>query len=202
MNILFFNRSFYPDLEATGQFLTELCEDLKKYGHNVTVIAGKSYHVKDKKKSFIVTHDEYKSISILRVLGTSFPKRFLLFRLINLGFYFLFAFIAGFCVKNKPDLVVAQTDPPVMGLLGYFFSKWYKAKFIYSYKDIYPEIGIVTGRLRNPLLNFLLDKINRFSCKNADKIICLGEDMKKIILVKNENPEKIEIVYDWADTDV
>jgi len=38
---VFFNRSFYPDVTATGQLLTELCLDLvKEYGWSVTVITG------------------------------------------------------------------------------------------------------------------------------------------------------------------
>jgi len=37
--LLFLNRSYYPDAEATGQLLTELCEDLAS-DFDVTVIAG------------------------------------------------------------------------------------------------------------------------------------------------------------------
>jgi len=43
VHILFFNRSFHPDVEATGQLLTELCEDLAAEGHEVAVVAGQAY---------------------------------------------------------------------------------------------------------------------------------------------------------------
>lgn len=196
MNLLFFNRSFYPSVEATGQFLTELCEDLSAFGHNVTVIAGRH------EKHFLIKRDKYKSIELIRAGGTNLPKEILLFRLINLGTYFLSAFVAGFLVRKKPDIVIAQTDPPVLGLLGIFFSRWYRAKFIYSCQDIYPEIGIITGKLTNPILTFLLKAINLFSFKKADKVICLGEDMKKIIVNKGISKDKVEIVHNWADTNV
>ena len=200
MEILFFNRSFYPDTEATGQFLTELCEDLTKSGCNITVICGKSYHVHVERKSFFIQKEKYKSMDIIRARGTTLPKNFLIFRLINLSFYFIFAFIGGFLVKKKPEIVITQTDPPVSGLLGIFFAKWYKAKFIYSCKDIYPEVGVITGRLTNPILNFLLKKINLLSFKSADKIICLGEDMKRRIASKDIDENKIFVIHDWADT--
>ena len=200
MNILFFNRSFYPDIEATGQFLTELCEDLTGFGHKITVIAGRSYHTNEKDKRFFIKKEEYKSIQIIRAHGTTFPKRLLLLRFINLGTYFLSAFFGGFLVRQKPDVVIAQTDPPILGLLGLFFSWWYRAKFIYACKDIYPEIGIVTGKLKNPFLNFLLDKINLLSFSQADKITCLGEDMKKRIVEKSIDDNKIVVIHDWADT--
>ena len=43
LRIAFLNRSFWPDVESTGQLLTELCQDLA-VRHDVTVIAGRSYH--------------------------------------------------------------------------------------------------------------------------------------------------------------
>ncbi len=199
MNIVFFNRSFYPDLEATGQYLTELAEDLISYGHKVTVICGRSLHDKPNER-FILKRDVYNSIDIIRVSGTVLPKQFLIFRIFNLSVYFTLAFLAGFLLKKKPDVIVAQTDPPVIGLVGAFFSKWYGSKFIYSCKDLYPDIGIVTGRLKNPFLNFLLEKINLFSFHISDIVIALGEDMKKRICRKGIKENKIEIVHDWADT--
>src|ERR1700685_4741090 len=44
--VLFLNRSFWPDREATGQFLTELCDDLSA-DHEVTIVAGPAYHTED-----------------------------------------------------------------------------------------------------------------------------------------------------------
>jgi glycosyltransferase involved in cell wall biosynthesis len=192
MKILIFNRSFYPDVEATGQFLTELCEDLTLYGHSVTVICGKPYHSDNKKYNL-------KKMNIVRVWGTTLPKHILIFRLINLGIYFLFSFFAGFLISEKPDLIIAQTDPPLSCLLGLFFSKWYRVKFIYSVKDMHPEVGIITGKLKNPILNFILEKSNMISYKKADMIISIGLDMKQKICEKGVNPKKIEVINDWAD---
>lgn len=200
MNFLFFNRSFYPDTEATGQFLTELCEDLAEFGHKVTVICGKSYHVGNDENSSLIKRESYKSIEILRTSGTTLPKKNLFFRLINLGTYFLNAFFAGFLVKQKPDVVVALTDPPLLGLHGIFFSIWHRAKFIYYCKDIYPDVGMITGKLRHPVYIFILKIANNLSFKFAKRIICIGEDMKEKIESKGDFREKIEIVHDWANT--
>lgn len=87
-----------------------------------------------------------------------------------------------------------------MGLLGIFFSKFYGAKFIYSCQDIYPDVGIVTGKLKNPFLNFILEIVNSVSYKTADRITCLGEDMKRKLINKRINVDKISVIHDWADT--
>ena len=202
MRILYFNRSFYPDIEATGQLMTDLCETLVKKGHEITVIAGQSYYSNNDKKGFFLHRQNYKSIEIIRGNGSTFSKRFLLFRIINLSCYFLNAFIAGFLIHKKPNLIVAGTDPPVLGLIGIFFAKLYKAKFIYYCQDIYPDVGIVTGKLTNPILNFLLNQINMLSFKMADKIVCIGEYMKNRIASKGIDESKITIIHNWADTKV
>ena len=201
MNILFFNRSFYPDTEATGQFLTELCEDLTKLGHKITVICGKSYHVSNDEKGQLIKRESYKEIEILRASGTTFPKKSLFLRLVNLGTYFLNAFFAGFLIRQKPDIVIALTDPPLLGLHGIFFSKLFGAKFIYYCNDIYPDVGMITGRLRHPIYIFILKTANMLSFNLADKIIVIGEDMKKRVEKKGIDGKKIEIVHNWADTD-
>ena len=202
MKILYFNRSFYPDIEATGQLMTDLCEALVKKGHEITVVAGRSYYVNNDKKGFLIQRQYYKSIEIIRAMGSTFSKRFLFLRIINLSCYFLSAFIGGFLIRKKPDLIIVGTDPPVLGLIGIFFSKWYKAKFVYYCQDIYPDVGIITGKLKNPALNFLLDQINILSFKVADKVICIGECMKDRIIGKRIDENKIDIVYNWADTSV
>ena len=40
MKLLFLNRCYWPDVEATGQLLTELCSDLAP-AHDVTVVPGR-----------------------------------------------------------------------------------------------------------------------------------------------------------------
>lgn len=182
--------------------MTELCEDLTNYGNNITAIAGRSSYIKDDSGVYFFKKHTYKSINIIRTGGSALPKQFLLGRIINLAFYFIFAFISGFTIKNKPQVVITQSDPPLICLIGLFFAKYYNAKFIYYIADIYPDVGIVTGKLKNPIINFLLSKANQVAFKNADKIICLGDSMKKKIVDKGVNEDKIEVVHNWADTKI
>ncbi len=195
MHILFLNRSFYPDIEATGQLTADLCEALHEKGYEVSIICGKSLHeneMEDKKGL-------NKKINVIRVSGTTFPKKLLFLRLINLGTYYLSAICAGFFLKKKPDIIVSQTDPPLLGLLGILFSIIYRAKFIYYCQDIYPDVGIITGRLRNPILNSILTISNMLSYKFSNKIIVIGESMKKLLIKKNIDKEKISVIHNWAD---
>src|SRR5919197_1152614 len=120
MHIAFFNRSFYPDTAATGQLLTELCEELvREYGCKVSVVAGVPLLPATGNGSYatsrhLFTRERYRGIEILRARGTRFSKRRFLGRFSNYVSYFLSACYTGLYLE-RPDVVVALTDPPIVG---------------------------------------------------------------------------------------
>jgi len=113
-HILVLNRSFWPDIEATGKFLTELCEALvEKY--EITVIAGRSYYIKGKVlKPQLPDQAALSKIKIIRVKNTMFWKGNLIGRFINWITYGCLAFFAALMVK--PSVIVVCTDPPFLEL--------------------------------------------------------------------------------------
>ncbi|MFQ5667555.1 MAG: glycosyltransferase WbuB, partial [Candidatus Binatia bacterium] len=111
MRLLFLNRSFWPDVEATGQLLTELCVDLSQH-HDVTVVAGPSYHVSVAQRG-LWQRDALGAVTIIRTWGTRLPKRQLTGRLLNLGSYYGLAALSVLRLP-RPDVVVAETDPPLL----------------------------------------------------------------------------------------
>ena len=79
MHIAFFNRSFYPDNAATGQLLTDLCEDLvRHHGCRVSVVAGPPLlpaggptHA----HRGVFGRETHNGVDIFRASGTRFDKR-------------------------------------------------------------------------------------------------------------------------------
>ena len=80
--VLFINRSYWPDTEATGQLLTELCEDLSER-FEVNVIAGQPNSnvqgAEYKKRGW----DRHGNVAVHRLWHTRFAKANLLGRAIN-----------------------------------------------------------------------------------------------------------------------
>ncbi len=195
--LLFLNRCFYPDVEATGQFLTELCEELEN-DFKIHVICGNPLYRKVKKRGLI--HKTYhRNITIWRVNNTTLPKKFLLIRLINLISYFIPCFLWTFLIR-KMDCVIAETDPPLLASIAYAYSKIRRCRFIYYSQDIWPQVGIVNKGMTNPLITTILKGINGFLYQKSDRIIVLGRDMKKRLEEEHHIPShKIGIVENWAD---
>lgn len=204
LRIVFLNRSFYPDISATGQLLTELCEDLvNRFGCSVTVITGRTIATKDySAKSFrgkIIIREIYKGIEVIRVKNTIFPPAFFIGRVFNYITYFLISIIATFRIK-RPDLIVTFTDPPIVGLIGLGLGFRFNVPFIISVQDLFPEAAKGLRGSYNRAIIFLLDHLNRLCMNKADHLIVLGRAMQeRLIKVKSVNKNKISIIPNWAD---
>lgn len=195
--LLFLNRSFYPDVEATGQFLTELCEELEK-SFEIHVICGNPLFRKVKTRGFI--HKTlHRRITIWRINNTALPKKIFFTRVINLLSYFFPCFFWAFMIKRM-DCVIAETDPPLLASIAYIYSKVRRCPFVYYSQDIWPQVGIVNEGMTNPVITTILREINRFLYQKANRIVVLGRDMKQRLEEENSIPsKKIDIVENWAD---
>jgi glycosyltransferase involved in cell wall biosynthesis len=205
-SIVFFNRSFYPEISATSQLLTELCIDLvKDYGCKVTVISGKPLISENPNSGLnpglnLIKQDNFKNINVLRVNNTNFSPKSLLRRVSNYLTYFILSFIASFKLK-KADLVVTLTDPPIICIVGLWVSYRFRAPLVISVRDIFPEAARGLDNSGGKVIDFFLDGINRFCLKKASHIVSLGKLMqRRLIEEKGVKENRVSIISDWADS--
>lgn len=205
LHVAFFNRSFHPDVAATGQLLTELCEGLvQDHGCRVSVVAGVPLVPAEGADSGpagwgLFHRESFRGIEILRARGTRFSKRRFVGRFLNYISYFLSACYAGLRL-DRPDVVVALTDPPIIGLAGWLASRRSRTRFVMSYRDVYPEVAVLLEDFRSETVNRVLQAVNRFLVRRADRVVALGETMReRLIHGKGADPKKTVVIPDWAD---
>jgi glycosyltransferase involved in cell wall biosynthesis len=197
-DILFINRSYWPDAEATGQFLTELCEDLAP-SFDITVIAGQP-NDNPTNSAFRRHGTEIRhGVRIRRVWHTRFPKRLLPGRLLNYLSFLTGAFWAAFWAK-RPDIVVVETDPPLLCLIGWFLQRVRGVKLICYLQDIHPDIGIALGKLRDGWPLRMLRRLLFHIYRGADRLIVLSRDMRDHIAKSDVDPRRILCISNWVDT--
>jgi len=205
MHIAFFNRSFYPDTAATGQLLTDLCEGLvQEYGCKVSVVAGVPLLPTNDNgvattSGRLFTRERYQGIEILRARGTRFSKRHFLGRFSNYVSYFLSACYAGLYL-DRPDVVVALTDPPIVGLAAYLAARRFGVPLVMSYRDIFPEVARLLEDFQSETVNRVLHGVNCFLVRHAERSVALGETMRyRLIEGKGADAARTVVIPDWAD---
>ena len=204
MHIAFFNRSYYPDNAATGQLLTELAEDLvRTHGCRVTVVAGiplDKARGGDVEGWGLFSRERHNGVEILRARGTRFDKRRFAGRAANYMTYFASACWAGWRA-GKPDVVVALTDPPIIGLAAWLAAKRSGAPLVMSYRDLFPEVTVLLEDFHSDAIDGALQRVNRFLCRTSAAVVALGDMMKRrLIENKGADPARTIIIPDWADT--
>jgi glycosyltransferase involved in cell wall biosynthesis len=199
MDLVFLNRCYWPDVEATGQLLTELCSDLARR-HQVTVIAGQPNFV-DVAGRLLIEREVHDGVNIIRVRNSRFSKKSLAGRILGLSGYLLLAAWSAFA-QRRPDVIVTETDPPVLGALGALLKAWHRCGLVYYLQDLYPEVGLTLGKLRPGPLAWFLRWATQFGLRHADRVVVLGEDMRQRVLERGIPAEKIVIIPNWVDVSI
>lgn len=178
-NLLIYAHYYYPDVASTGQILTELAEGLKD-SFRITVICtvpsytGKISQYYKKHKYY---YENINGINVLRIRVPEFRKSFAPSRIYNIASYFVSAIAATLRIEEQ-DYIFTISQPPVLGgLLGVIGKKIKHARFIYNIQDFNPEQVMAVSYAKSKfVLNFMM-ALDKYSCRQADKVIVVGRDM-------------------------
>ena len=201
MLFLLLNQTFYPDVMATGQYLTELALRLVERGHEVTVVTSRRAY--DHPETLFSREETWRGIRICRVASTGFGKGAKWRRAAD------FASFSALCSLRlatlpRQDVVVALTSPPLVSFVGAWLAKLRRGRFFYWVMDFNPDEAIAAGWLREGSAPArLLDGMSRFSLRRAAKVIALDRFMRDRIVAKGIAPGKIAVIPPWShDSDV
>ena len=147
--LLVFNQYYWPGYEATAHLLTELCEALAA-DYDVTVITGRLHGYEDEPDYEVATAS--RSCGCTRPHTTAPPLHR---RATNYLTYLARALRRGL-LAERPDIVLCMTDPPLVGDVALAVARRFRVPLVVISQDVFPEIAVELGRLREPRLIVLL----------------------------------------------
>jgi len=204
-NILIISEPFYPQVAAIGQLLTDLSEDLINAGYKVKVITGNPNNIFVKNNT-IPRKEKYKGIEIIRLRNTIFSKYRMAGRILNyLTFHFLV--FSRVLFYERPDLVFVLSTPPFISFSGLMLKILKKSKVIYNVQDLFPDLAVELGKLKNKLFIGFLKKLSVLIVRKVDKVVVVGEYMEKRIREEllreisesTSADDHIITIHNWAD---
>jgi colanic acid biosynthesis glycosyl transferase WcaI len=211
--VCFINRCYWPDTEATGQLLTELCEYLAPRW-NVSAVVGQP-NWKTESDHFIKSGLQMRNgVAIQRLEHLQLPKQANLGRIRNLVSFTLAVrawgakFGRSALSSSQRDsgseahsraTIVCETDPFLLPLVVGSLARRCNANLIYYLQDIYPDVAVAVGVTRNTLAIRALRYQLKRAYLNAKHIIVLDEDMRERLASWGIPKERIGIVPNWMD---
>ncbi|MEU4420124.1 glycosyltransferase family 4 protein [Actinoplanes sp. NPDC024001] len=79
--------------------------------------------------------------------------------------------------RLKADLVFATSTPLTVAVPGVIAAKLRRVPFVFEVRDLWPEVPIEMGALRNPLARGLAGALANFAYRNAREVIALSPGM-------------------------
>ncbi|MEN8619212.1 glycosyltransferase family 4 protein [Shewanella baltica] len=174
-NIWYISKYANISLFGASTRQASFCKEFAKAGHNVRLITSNSSHLYSSLPEFEsrykdMANDGYKVtwVNTLKYSKATSIKRFLSW------FWFeIFVLMMAFRKQyEKPDIVIASSLSILSVLSGCFYKRFYKAKFIFEVRDIWPQtlIDLKGFTHKHPLIWFL-SKVEKLGYKYSDSIV-------------------------------
>jgi glycosyltransferase involved in cell wall biosynthesis len=191
--LLVLNQYYWPGFEATAYLLSQLCAALA-HDFDVTVVTGRLAI-----PPAPPGRDRHEGVEIVRVRSTAFDRSNLLLRGVNYLTYLLSSLRAGLGAR-RPDVVLCMTDPPVIADVALAVARRFRAPLVVVSQDVFPEIAVELKRLESrPLIEALRLSIG-FYLRRADRIVAIGETMRRRLEEKGAPGERVTVIPNWVDT--
>ncbi|HUT43324.1 MAG TPA: glycosyltransferase family 4 protein [Desulfobacterales bacterium] len=195
--LIFFTQLYYPDNATTAIIMSDLAEDLAAYGLNVKVICAQPTYLVKKKSP---KREVRNKVAVRRVWTFLFDKNKNLGRMLN-SLSCFFVMLANLFAIEKKALLVFNTNPALLPLLGFISKKLRNQRYVILVHDLWPELPAHTGMIRNGgMLYRIIDFLMTLPLRYSSGIIVLSDAMKKCVLQKVPGmANKIYVIHNWAD---
>lgn len=201
--ILLYSHFYLPESGAAPVRISNFVRVLKQAGHEVKIITPQPNYplgrIFDGYKNWI---DYDKDENIVR-LPIYLPKKHSLFgRLFSYISYFFPSLVYTLFDSFKPDIILSSSPPIVTSYAAAIVARLCKCKFIFDARDVWPDIGVELGILKNQTYIKQLERIEKYILKTSDAVLVTAEGNRLNIEAKSYPKEKLYLVYNGADTEL
>jgi len=205
MRILFLTMYYQPDSAATGILMAELAEELALHGHDVRVITSMPHYstnsIWPEYKGKWFKRERQGQILIHRVWSyVPMHKDRLLPRFFSYLSFTLLSALAGLLMP-RPDVIVTPSPSPPLtnGISAYLLGKLRGVPFVANIQDIYPDVAIRMGVMKNPAAIAGYKKLEQFVYAHARAITVISEGFRSNLSAKGVPSDKISVIPNFID---
>lgn len=203
MRVLILSNYYYPETIGAGIWVTQLAQDLKGRGHEVTVVTSfPSYpqgRIFEGNNNRFAHRETVDGIEIIRTLTYATASKSFWARVAGFGAFCLSAATGYLRWRRRVDVVYAILPPLPLGVSAWAIAKASGARLVINVQDIYPDVAVALNFVRNPMAVAFFRGMERWIYRQADGIVVISEGFRQNLLAKRVPASKIHVVPNWAD---
>jgi colanic acid biosynthesis glycosyl transferase WcaI len=196
--VVFVNRYYAPDQSATSQLLTDLTSGLVSRGVDVHVVASRQLY--DDAAARLAAREDIRGVTVHRVATTRFGRDRLAGRAIDYASFYWNCAVALLKLARRGDVIVAETDPPLLSLLAAPVARVKGAALVNWEQDIFPEVASELGL--SPLPRWLERRLARLrdaSLRSARMNVVIGKRMSEYLAGRGVPRTQLCVIENWSD---
>jgi len=210
LHVVFISLVFRPDNVSTAHVMAELAADLVAAGHTVTVFTTTPHYNQDPGAEQaqprrwvwgpLLQKSEYAGA---RVYHAWMPRKgpSVILRLLAWVWYHIVSTFAALALARRPHVILAPSPPLTVGLSSWALGRLKAVPFVYNVQEIYPDIAINLGALRNKTLIRATLTLERFVYRKARVITVIANRMRARLIEKGVPPEKVVVIPNFVNVD-
>lgn len=178
--------------------LSDLVGGLTAQHWPVTVLTSRLRY--DRVEAPLPARDSYHGATVRRLWSTRFGRASLLGRSLDYLSFYLSAVIAVLVHGRRGHVLVALTDPPMIGTVLHIIARLRGMKVVHWLQDIFPEVAqaLLPAAQKSSVMR-MAKWFRNASLKRSDALVVLGERMFEHVEEQGIIAGKIHIISNWAD---
>jgi glycosyltransferase involved in cell wall biosynthesis len=204
LHILLIHQSFAALGEAGGTRHHELARFLVSQGDMVTIITSPLSYLTGKTQAQAprkwITREELEpGITILRTHTYAAANPSFFQRVRTFTSFMWSSFFAALGVADV-DLVWGTSPPIFQGITAWMIARLKRTPFLFEVRDLWPAFAIQVGVLRQPVLIWASEKLERFLYRRADRVIVNSPGF--IQHVRERGARQVDLIPNGADPEM
>jgi glycosyltransferase involved in cell wall biosynthesis len=193
MHVVYLHQYFNTPKMSGGTRSFEVGRRLVAAGHRVDMIT--SWQEPTRQKGWFMTDECGITVHWLPVRYSNHMSNFS--RIIAFCKFAIRA--ASRARRVRGDIVFASSTPLTIAIPAVYAARRCRIPMVFEVRDLWPELPIAIGALKNPLLQLAAKALEHFAYVNSAAIIALSPGMAQGICRNGYPKEKVEVVPNAAD---
>jgi colanic acid biosynthesis glycosyl transferase WcaI len=205
--VLLLTLLFSPDGVSTAHLLAELVRQLRARGHEILVVtATPHYNIDpDARAAQPLSRSRWPFLyrSVLddvpvwhvpirrkgaRVLG----------RALDYLIFHVFSTAVAWALRHRYDIILVPSPPLTTGVAAAILARLTRRRLVYNLQEIYPDVAIELGVLRNTRLIAVSRWLERFVYQHSDVIVVISNRFRRRLLDRGVPGDKVTVIPNFA----
>lgn len=104
--------------------------------------------------------------------------------------------------RLRGDVILATSTPLTIAIPALAVSWWKRVPFVFEVRDMWPDVPIAMGLLRNPVLMGMAKWLELTAYRRAAHVITLAPGMREDVIAKGISPGKITVIPNGCDLEL